>query len=120
MQMYVDDNRGHLPPTLGKLFPYIGDGRIFLGPGSLTPAPRSDVDVDAGQCDFIYNGAGMQASDEDANETVIIETKPGFPYSCVYLDGHVESGPEAFTRARQKAMERENAKTPAEEQVGEQ
>jgi hypothetical protein len=73
--MYRNDNDRHLPPTLGDLFPYVGEGDAFVTGSSGTPGPSSREDVDRGQCDFLYFGAGLVAS-ADTTDVVVATTKP--------------------------------------------
>jgi hypothetical protein len=73
--MYQQDNDGHLPPTLGHLFSSVGEGGAFVTGSSGTPEPSSREDVDRGQCDFLYFGAGLVDS-ADTTDVVVATTKP--------------------------------------------
>jgi hypothetical protein len=73
--IYRSDNDGHLPPTLGHLFSSVGEGRVFVTGSSGTPEPSSREDVDRGQCDFLYFGAGLVDS-TDTFDAVVATTKP--------------------------------------------
>jgi len=92
--MYAQDSEDHLPPTLGKTFPYIGVGRVFVTQRSGTSEPRSGHDVDSGICDLLYFGTG-KAGGPDDGEVVVVTTNPKTAteegYVCVvYLNGDVE------------------------------
>jgi hypothetical protein len=73
--MYHQDNDGHLPPTLGHLFPPVDEGGAFVTGSSGTPEPSTREDVDHGQCDFLYFGAGLVDS-ADTTDVVVATTKP--------------------------------------------
>jgi hypothetical protein len=93
--VYADDNEGHLPPSLGGLFPYWYDGGIYVIRDSDTPVPKDAADVDSGQCDFLYFGPELIGKEEAAT-AVLVTTKPTFyedkGFVCVlYLDGRAES-----------------------------
>jgi hypothetical protein len=73
--MYQQDNDEHLPPTLGHLFSYVDEGYAFVTGSSGTPEPSTREDVDRGQCDFLYFGAGL-ADSADNTDVVVATTKP--------------------------------------------
>jgi hypothetical protein len=92
--MYALDNEGNVPPTLGKAFPYVGVGDVFVTHHSGTSKPRSGHDVDSGSCDLLYFGTGKTGGPDDG-KVVVVTTNPKTAteegYVCVvYLDGHVE------------------------------
>lgn len=93
--MYADDNDGELPPTLGAIFtPYVGYGSCYLVGRSGTPCPQSGQEVDDGQCDLLYFGAGKKLA-ECAKDEPLVTTKPILAkkakYACVLCaDGHAE------------------------------
>lgn len=91
--MYADDNNGELPPTLGTIFSYYvgGDGGCYLVACSRTPRPQSGQEVDEGQCDLLYFGAGKRIEELGKDEP-LVTTKPILAkkakYACVlYADG---------------------------------
>jgi len=93
LMMYQEDNDGHLPLTLGHLFPYVSSGYAFVIENSGTPEPSTREEVDRGQCDFLYFGAGL-ADSADTTDVVVATTKPQTlaeeGYLCVFhLAGYV-------------------------------
>jgi hypothetical protein len=92
--MYAQDNENNVPPTLGKAFPYVGAGDVFVTHHSGTSGPRSGHDVDSGSCDLLYFGTGKTGGPDDG-KVVVVTTTPKTAteegYVCVlYLNGHVE------------------------------
>ena len=92
--MYADDNDRYLPQTFGTLFPYASEGEFYLSEGSTTRRPRSGLEVDEGQCDLLYFGAGRRI-EECAMDEPLVTTKPIFAKKAgyafaMYPDGHVE------------------------------
>jgi hypothetical protein len=93
--MYADDHRKQLPPDFGATFSYLQAGSVYVVPDSGTTPPTSAAEVNAGQTDVVYVGAGKKLPEQDREKILVAATSPdvfakqGF-VCTVYLDCHSE------------------------------
>jgi hypothetical protein len=131
LMMYANDNKGHLPPDLGKLAKYVrGNLDVFTSPRGGTPLPRevrekpeASADWFNSRCDYVLTvppGTRLSRVREPGAFPLVIEkgSKGREPIAILYADGHVveyaaATAPPTIARDEQPTASRPGAMTPA-------